>query len=101
MSEEELTYYSRLELEADDLVLFYRKQGFQVEWLPWKDPAHVRTNREALLERERAVSEKALESFGVLQKPVLLHCSAGVDRSAPVAAHIRERCGRSDRLAAS
>jgi protein-tyrosine phosphatase len=101
MSEQELTFYSRLELQADDLVFFYRNQGFEVNWLPWKDPAHVRTDREALRKKVREVSEKALEAFDLLQKPVLLHCSAGVDRSAPVAAYIRERRSRSERVGAS
>ena len=32
--------------------------------------------------------QKVLKAFDVLPKPVLLHCSAGMDRTAPVAAYI-------------
>ena len=31
------------------------------------------------------------EAFDALPKPVLLHCSAGIDRTAPVAAYLAER----------
>lgn len=35
------------------------------------------------------IQKEALTAFDVLPKPILLHCSAGIDRSAPVAAFIR------------
>jgi hypothetical protein len=39
-----------------------------------------------------------LLAFDPLPKPVLLHYSAGIDRSSPVAAHIHSRRGRGDAL---
>jgi hypothetical protein len=93
MSSEELALYSRLKLGAEDLLAFYRSQGFEVASIPWKDPAHVRRDPKALLAKERQVSVEALRYFDSLPKPVLLHCSAGIDRSSPVAAYIRSQRG--------
>lgn len=91
MSQEEVALYARLDLEASDLLQFYRNEGFEVASIPWKDPAHVRANAAALRKKERQISEEALVQFDKLRKPVLLHCSAGIDRSAPVAAFIRDK----------
>ncbi|HZR03565.1 MAG TPA: hypothetical protein VFA81_10390 [Burkholderiales bacterium] len=94
MSEEELALYERLNLGEKNLLEFYRAQGFQVASVPWKDPAHLRVNPTALRDKQRQISRAALSSFDALQKPVVLHCSAGIDRSAPVAAYIySQRCG--------
>jgi hypothetical protein len=91
MHDKELAYYSALELGARDLIEFYRKHGFETRRVPWEDPAHSRTNR-ALIDKTRfQVQLKALHEFRSMPKPVLLHCSAGRDRSAPIAAYIRLR----------
>ena len=80
--------YGQLELGAADINAFYENQGFKVARIPWEDPHHsradVRTKRKNL-ERFRA---EALKAFDALPKPVLLQCSSGVDRSAPVGAYI-------------
>lgn len=91
MSEQELEFYKRLDLQAESLLEFYRAQGFVVASIPWKDPRHVRSDPEALREKEHQVSVEALRRFDALAKPVLLHCSAGIDRSSPVAAYIRSQ----------
>jgi hypothetical protein len=91
MSREEVALYARLDLGAADLLQFYMNEGFEVASIPWKDPAHVRSDPVALRKKEKQVSEAALAQFDRLPKPVLLHCSAGIDRSAPIAAFIRER----------
>ena len=91
MSENELAFYERLDLQAKNLLEFYCAQGFEVVSIPWKDPAHVRIDPAALREKERQVSVQALSSFDAIQKPTLLHCSAGIDRSSPVAAYIRSQ----------
>jgi protein-tyrosine phosphatase len=88
MSEDEVAFYAKLELGATDLLDFYRKQGFEVAAIPWKDPAHVRSNPSALKAKEAKVCRQAIQDFDRLPKPVLLHCSAGVDRSSPVLAYI-------------
>lgn len=89
MSPEEISFYSRLDLQTDDLLDFYQHYGLSVASIPWSDPAHVRRNPKALREKEQRVSAQALERYDALPKPVLLHCSAGIDRSSPVAAFIR------------
>jgi protein tyrosine phosphatase (PTP) superfamily phosphohydrolase (DUF442 family) len=93
MSEEEVAFYENLELAATDLLDFYRNQGFVVTSIPWKDPAHVRSNPGALKAKEAEVCRQAIAAYDRLPKPVLLHCSAGVDRSSPVLAHIAESRG--------
>jgi hypothetical protein len=90
MSDEEVALYSRLELGAADLLEFYKKQGFVVVSIPWKDPAHVRIDPDALKAKEMSVSREAIRALNGLPKPILLHCSAGVDRSSPVLAFIAE-----------
>jgi len=89
MSEEELSLYSSLDLDAANLLNFYEHQGFVVANTPWKDPAHVRKDPIALRVKEQEVCVQALRQFDTLPKPVLLHCSAGIDRSSPVAAYIQ------------
>jgi len=89
MHPKELRHYDALDLGAPDLIEFYRKQGFQVWHIPWDDPAHRPLSERASFQDELAhVRVEALEAFDDLPKPVLLHCSAGIDRSAPVAAYI-------------
>ncbi len=88
MHENELAYYNALDLNASNLVEFYRFQGFKVCHLPWEDPAHSDTDLETIAKQRREIRHDALEAFDNLPKPVLLHCSAGIQRSAPVAAFI-------------
>lgn len=88
---EEVALYARLNFGAGDLLQFYRSGGFEVASIPWRDPAHIRSDQMALWQEERQTSEEALAQFDRLSKPVLLHCSAGIDRSAPVAAFIKEK----------
>jgi len=73
-------YYVRggLGLHTDGLLGFYRSHGFQVKHLPMTDYQRP---------QERDM-RKVLGSFYELPKPVLLHCSAAIDRTAPVAAFI-------------
>src|SRR3990172_5797309 len=61
MHSKELKYYDELELDADGLLGFYSKQGFQVCHLPWPDPAH-----ESQLPQERIeekIKRDALAAF--------------------------------------
>ncbi len=91
--EKELRYYEPLRLHPDGLLGFYRASGLEVKHLPWPDPAHAHTaaerkRRMALVERIKA---EASEAYECMPKPVLLHCSSGIDRSPPVAAFIAMR----------
>jgi hypothetical protein len=88
--EKELKYYISLDLHPDGLLGFYRSSGLKVEHLGWPDPAHAQTSAER--ERRMALVDhirvEASEAFERMPKPVLLHCSSGIDRSPPVAAFI-------------
>ena len=85
----ELRHYADLNLGAEDLIDFYRKSGFEARHIPWEDPAHrPLSGRSSFREELIRIREEALHAFDELPKPVLLHCSAGIDRSSPVAAYI-------------
>lgn len=89
MHPKELRHYDALDLGSHDLLDFYRRQGFEVCHIPWEDPAHrPATVRVSYCEELSRIRFEALRAFDDLPKPVLLHCSAGQDRSAPVAAYI-------------
>src|ERR1700691_38005 len=88
MHDKELAYYSSLDLGAPDLIGFYTSQGFEVRKITWEDPAHSRTSRILIQEKLSEVRTLVLEAFDALPKPALLHCSAGIDRSSPVAAFL-------------
>lgn len=88
MHAKELRHYANLNLGAQNLIEYYRIQGFQVAHIEWEDPAHrlaLDVDFEAELTRVKA---DVLQAFDLLPKPVLMHCSAGIDRTSPVAAHI-------------
>ena len=88
MHAKDLSYYAELDLGAENLLEFYAKQGFRVVSLPWEDPHHSRT---ATHDRQRKlcrIRTDALASYDGLPKPVLIQCSAAIDRSSPVAAYI-------------
>ena len=62
---------------------------FDVCHIPWDDPAHRPWSERGSFEDELLrVREQALAAFDALPKPGALHCSAGIDRSSPVAAYI-------------
>jgi len=93
MSPTEVGFYRDLELGANNLIAFY-KSRFQVCHLPWEDPAHSKTPQSMIETKKRKVRRAALEEYDKLPKPVLLHCSAGIQRSAPVGAYIWWHRGR-------
>lgn len=69
-------------LHPDGLLGYYRSRGLLVESIPctdYKTPTAERLCR-------------VLEAYQLLPGPVLLHCSAGIDRTAPVAAFLSDRC---------
>lgn len=91
MHERDRHCYSELDLKASDINEFFEKQGFVVARIPWEDPHHSRADARTKLKNLERCRRDALAAFDALPKPVLLQCSSGIDRSAPVAAYIWEQ----------
>ncbi|OIP42273.1 MAG: hypothetical protein AUK25_04275 [Desulfobacteraceae bacterium CG2_30_51_40] len=94
VSEKELNHYSRLFPGGMNLVDYYESLGFQVHHIQWNDPAHNgKTHFKSEVEEKRTV---LLEMYDQLPKPVLVHCSAAIDRSPPVVAFVvlKRRCAK-------
>jgi protein tyrosine phosphatase (PTP) superfamily phosphohydrolase (DUF442 family) len=53
-----------------DLVSYYRENGFQVEHIPVRNYQHPALSDSQL--------NKVLKAYWRLEKPVLVHCSAGI-----------------------
>lgn len=80
MNEQLDRYYVRggISLHSHGLLGYYKSQGFRVCHFPLTDYQRP----------QESTMGKILLAYDELPKPVLLHCSAGIDRSAPVAAYI-------------
>ncbi len=90
MHEKYLGCYSAFGFESGDLISHLCDAGFEVARCPYEDPHHKSSSKEQKLKTLRSVRTQALASFLALPKPVLIMCSSGIDRSAPVAAFIVE-----------
>jgi hypothetical protein len=93
MHDRDLRCYRELDLRGLGFVEFLRAQGFNVAAVPWEDPHHRQTDAMTKRKTLMACREAALEAFDRLPKPVVLQCSAGIDRSAPAAAYIWAKRG--------
>ena len=76
-------YYVKggLDLHPEGLFGYYRSQGFSLCHIPMAD--HQTPSDSQM--------EMALEAFDRMPKPVLLQCSAAIDRTSPVAAYIESK----------
>jgi hypothetical protein len=92
MPDRDVRCYREIDLGGLNLLEFIEDQGFHVCSLPWEDPAHSKTDPAAKRAKLERVRKDALEAYNQSPKPVLLQCSAGIDRSAPVAAYIWQSC---------
>lgn len=89
MGDKELAHYHLTDIGASGLLDLYEKEGLAVRRINWEDPAHpavsVGLPYDEQLEQARAA---ALDAFDAFPKPMLIHCSSGIQRSSPVAAFI-------------
>jgi|ADurb_Leu_02_Slu_FD_contig_31_882900_length_1524_multi_3_in_0_out_0_2 hypothetical protein len=76
-------YYIRggLNLHPEGLFGYLKERGLSVVWIPCKDYQRPTLGQ----------MEEALKEYQRLGKPVLMFCSAGIDRTTPVAAFINDR----------
>jgi len=86
----EVAHYRMLDLGATDLHAAYSAHGLTVVHIPWDDPAHRAHDEHSFHVELARVASEALKAYEQLPKPVLLHCSAGIDRSSPIATHLFE-----------
>jgi len=75
------------------LISFYRESGLEV--------AHVPTFDQLTVPFSPAQYEEAWRAFLALPKPVLVHCSAGMDRTGRIVRHILERLDGQEGLGAA
>ena len=77
---EQLAYYDWIGLDGGGLLDYYRKCGLSVAYIPATDHKMPPLSEEELA--------KVWEEFEALEKPILVHCNAGIDRTGAAVQHI-------------
>ena len=80
LDEQQLRLYAELKV---GLISYYRENGFQVEHIPVRNYQHP-----ALSDRQLG---KVWRAYKRLEKPVLIHCSAGIGRTGKAVSHIKRK----------
>jgi protein tyrosine phosphatase (PTP) superfamily phosphohydrolase (DUF442 family) len=80
LADDQLSYYGQLET---DLISYYRAAGFEVTHVPAGDHQTPPLSRDHLTAIWKA--------YQVLPKPVLIHCSAGLDRTGRAVEYLQRR----------
>ena len=70
LDDRQLAYYADI---ADGLIGYYKEAGFHVAHIPVQDYKSPPLSKNAL--------QRIAKAYDDLPKPVLIHCSAGIDRT--------------------
>jgi hypothetical protein len=85
----ELRRYEGLTAPAADLLRLYESRGFRVHHHPVEDPAHVATSAKAgIRDQIETLKPVILTEYRARAGAMLVHCSGGMDRTAPIAAFV-------------
>jgi protein-tyrosine phosphatase len=87
-SNKELAHYDEPAASEGGLLALYRARGLDVVHLPADDPAHDMTAQEAFEAAVDGIAAEVAEALRHVPLPAVIHCSAAIDRSPPVAARI-------------
>jgi hypothetical protein len=90
MHDADLACYCLLGFRNENLLDQLKDAGFQVSSCPYEDHHYKKSSPQEKLATLVEVRKRALIAFRTLPKPVLIMCSSGIHRSAPVAAFIVE-----------
>lgn len=86
---EEMKRYSSVVAPQPDLLSLYRSSGFLAHHHPVEDPAHAAASAKAgILAQMEALKPTILAEYRKRTGGMLIHCSGGMDRSAPIAAFV-------------
>lgn len=95
----EMKRYSLVVSPQPDLLSLYRSSGFAVYPHPIEDPVHASASERAgILEQIEALKPTILSEYRGRSGAMLIHCSGGMDRSAPIAAFVASQSVGSGRL---
>jgi len=90
----EMKRYSSVVAPLPDLLSLYRSFGFLVHHHPVEDPLHAPVSAKAgILDQIEALKPIILAEYEERTGGMLLHCSGGMDRTAPMAAFVANETG--------
>ena len=87
-SNKELAHYDAPTSEEGGLLALYKERGLAVEHFPADDPAHDVRAMHAFYAAVDTIAGRVAEVVERLPHPAVMHCSAAIDRSPPVAARV-------------
>jgi Cyclin-dependent kinase inhibitor 3 (CDKN3) len=90
----EMKRYSLVVSPHPDLLSLYKSSGFVVHAHPVEDPAHAGASaRKGILEQLESLKPAILSEYRNRTGAMLIHCSGGMDRTAPIAAFVASHSG--------